>query len=351
MKTIHKGFSHTQVFHPKPDQLASALGNHGVDVVSTIHVILYFEEAAHNLALPFFELDEVSVGTHVNVDHLAPAFGNKPVTVSATLTLQQGRRLEFELKAYQDDTLVMRGQHHRVVVERSAFSLPEEGLEDPINLGSTTCGSIDFWFDFHSPWCYFAANRIGKIAHQHQLTVNWMPVHLANLSDAVDGRRPLEANKRFVDWYQQDQYDTAELMGLPFCPHKEYPLRPSRALRAAIFADEQGLAEPFVQSVMRGYWSEQKDISNLSWLAEQANKVGLNSDQLVEATRDRKYKHLLAQNLKKAVESNLFGLPSTVVGKKIFWGNDRLDLLNHYLSTDTSSPVLTSNANKKKTLD
>ncbi|NKB61516.1 MAG: 2-hydroxychromene-2-carboxylate isomerase [Gammaproteobacteria bacterium] len=337
MKVVHKGFTHRQVFHPGPEHLASALGNHGVDVVSTIHVILYFEETAHSLVLPFFEADEVSVGTHVNVDHLAPAWGNKPVTVSATLVRQQGRRLEFELEAYQEESLIMQGQHHRAVMKRS-------DLNQTVKKGKVRSGEsgsveqpkiqgIDFWFDFHSPWCYFAANQIGEIAHQFELKVNWKPVHLANLSQAVDGRKPLEANSRFVSWYQQDQYDTAGLMGLPFCPHTEYPKRPSRALRAAIFASECDLAEPFVRAVMAGYWSEQKDISDLEWLANQAKKVGLNPEKTISAAVDPRYKQLLNDNLQLAVKANLFGLPSVVVGGKIFWGNDRMFLLRHYLST------------------
>ena len=56
--------------------------------------------------------------------------------------------------------------------------------------------SLDFWFDFNSPWCYLAGEKIGDIARQRGLVVRWRPIHLANLIDAVDGRRPLESGGR-----------------------------------------------------------------------------------------------------------------------------------------------------------
>ena len=325
MRNIPADTLHEELVYPRAQDLASAMGNHGVDVVGTPALILYFEAAANNLALPFYEQGEISVGTHVCIDHLAPASGAAPVRVTAKLLVQKGRRLEFEMACYQGDTVIMTGMHHRAVMRRDKF-------ENPQGSKAIECKTIDFWFDFHSPWCYFASHRIGEIAQQSDAKINWLPVHLANLSIAIDGRRPLEANSRFVSWYQQDQYDTAALCGLPFAPHQEYPLRPSRALRAAIFAAEQGLAEPFVKRVMRGYWAEQQDISNLDWLAQVAKATGLDGTATREAATSDEYRTRLNNQLDQAVEQNLFGLPAAVVDGKIFWGNDRLDLLVHYLS-------------------
>ena len=333
MKTIPVGTRHSENIFATGEHLASAMGNHAVDVVATTALILFFEEVSHNLVLPYFETDEVSVGTHVNIDHLGPAFASESIQVTATLTSQQGRRLEFELDAKQNDREVMCGVHHRAVVARSKFEKKDEPA-DVIQKSK----EIDFWFDFHSPWCYFASFRISKIAHQFGCTVNWRPVHLANLIQSIDGRRPLEANDNFVKWYQQDQYDTAKMMGLSFSPYKNYPARPSRALRAAIFANEHDLAAPFVQAVMQGYWSEQCDISDVDWLQAIATEVGLIGSSILEVVTNDSYKAALNQHLHNAIDQQLFGLPAVVVNGKVFWGNDRLDLLEHYLSSQ--APLL-----------
>ncbi|MFT5112002.1 MAG: 2-hydroxychromene-2-carboxylate isomerase/predicted thioesterase [Parasphingorhabdus sp.] len=326
MKSIQSGIEATQIFHPGKQDTAAAVGNHGVDVIATIRLILYFEQAAGDLVRPYLDADEVGVGTKVDVDHKSPAVCDQPLTVYVKLIAQEGKRLTFELWAKQADRIVMQGTHQRAIVPMRNFRQPQ---------ASTTTRSIDFWFDFHSPWCYFASYRIGELARANDCTIRWRPVHLANLIDRVDGRRPLEANKAFVEWYTQDQFDTAEQLGLAFDPHKEYPKRPSRALRAALYAAEQGLGEAFVQYVLRGYWSEQKDITDLDWLAEIANLCGLDDQQLIAATSDSHFKQKLEENLDDAVQQGLFGLPAFTLEDKLYWGNDRIDLLQRHLEKDT----------------
>ena len=325
MKPVPIPTEQTRIFHPGPVHLASSVGNHGVDVVSTTALILFFEAVSNDLASPYYDHGEISVGTHVSVDHLAPAGANESVAITVILVKQQGRRLEFDLSARQGGTLVMRGKHHRAIRHREQFS-------DASKSTPKVAEEIDFWFDFHSPWCYLASQRIGGIALQFDLKVNWKPVHLANLIQRVDGRRPLEANPRFLAWYMQDLQDAVALQGLPYCPHHDYPKRPSRALRAAMYAHDQGLGEPFVKAVMKGYWSEQQDISDLDWLKLEANSAGLDGEALAGAALADEYKNRLHQNLAQAARQNLFGLPAVVAGGKIFFGNDRLDLLRHFLS-------------------
>ncbi|MCY3769409.1 MAG: DsbA family protein [Gammaproteobacteria bacterium] len=325
MKYIPIATEQTGIFHPSPAHRASRVGNQGVEAVSTTALISFFETVSNDLASPDFGPDEISVGAHVSVDHLAPARGDESVAITAILEKQQGKRLEFDLIAMQGETLVMRGKHHRAVRHRERFSDASK------TIGKVADG-MDFWFDFHSPWCYLVSHRIGGIARQFNMQVNWKPVHLANLIQAVDGRRPLESNSRFLAWYLQDLQDAAALQGLPYCPHHDYPKRPSRALRAAMYAQDRGLAEPFVRAIMKGYWSGQQDISDLDWLKLVADSVGLGGDELAGAALADEYKNRLNQNLTHAVKQNLFGLPAMVAGGKIFLGNDRLDLLRHFLS-------------------
>ena len=76
---------------------------------------------------------------------------------------------------------------------------------------------------------------------------------------------------------------------------------------------------------------EQKDISDLDWLAEVAERVGLDAEALRRSTKELSYKEKLSVNLEQAIENRFFGLPVAYVDQKIFWGNDRLPLLRNYL--------------------
>lgn len=320
MKPVRIGATQRQIFPTGSADSAAAVGNHGVDVVATTVLVLFCEELANHMILPYFDEGDLAVGTRVCMDHLAPAVAGLPVAVTATLTRQDGRRLEFALRVHQQDTLIMEGTHHRAIVRQEKFSSSAEPSADP-------SATLDFWFDFHSPWCYFASHRIGAIAARLNRSVNWKPVHLANLINAMGGRQPLEESRQFVKWYKQDQRDHAVLYGLPFATHKAYPKRPSRALRAAIHAAESGLAEPFVKRVMSGYWSQQKDISDMDWVASVAIDTGLDAQAAREAMTADAYRQALNDNLQEALALGLFGLPTTVLDRKLYFGNDRLDLM------------------------
>ena len=333
MKPLEPGISLRESFEVTAEDTASAIGNTGVDVVSTMVLIKLVETACGRLVAPAYEEGEATVGTRVALDHVGAAFPGRPVDVLATLASVSGRRLSFQVDIEQDGKRIMSGEHMRAVVNLEKFL---QGLAAP----APEAGGgpeVEFFFDYHSPWCYFASVRIGNILRRHGGTVRWRPVHLPNLMERIDGRRPMDGIPSFVKWFQQDIADHADLLGLPFQKHRDYPLRPSRALRASLYAEEQGAAEPFVQAVMRAYWAEQGDISDIAVLQELGEKAGLSPDGIAAATVDERYKAQIAANVEEAAERGVFGLPAMFFEGKLFWGNDRLDLMDRCIGRAVSA--------------
>jgi predicted thioesterase len=101
---------------PEERHTASVVGNS--EVVSTPSLIGFLEQTSHRAILPFVEPGEVSVGTRVEVDHLAAAFLGKPVLASTRIASVEGRRITFDVEARQGDKLVMKGRHVRAIVGR-----------------------------------------------------------------------------------------------------------------------------------------------------------------------------------------------------------------------------------------
>lgn len=116
MKDIPLGHESTQDFLPEERHTASVVGNS--EVVSTPSLIGFLEQTSHRTILPFVEPGEVSVGTRVEVDHLAAAFVGRPVTALVRIAATEGRRITFEVEARQGDKLVMKGRHVRAIVSR-----------------------------------------------------------------------------------------------------------------------------------------------------------------------------------------------------------------------------------------
>ena len=319
---------------PDRGHTAAAIGNEGVAAVSTPSLIAFLEQASHLAIREAFEPNEASVGTRVDVEHVAPAYPGRRVSASATVTAVDRRSVRFDVLAEQDGRVVMRGRHNRFVIDLARF-LGGRPHADP-EPGAVPC-VITFWFDFNSPWCYLASTRVGRLAARHGAVVHWRPLQLAQLIDAIGGRRVLEENPAFVRWYRRDLQDWAALQGATVRYHPDFPLRPSRALRVALLAEERGLGEAWVVRAMRAYWSEAADISDLSTLGRLATECCLDSEQAIEAAGSDAYKAMLEANTREAVDAGIFGVPSFVVDGTIHFGNDRLAMLDRQLG-DRRSP-------------
>lgn len=195
--------------------------------------------------------------------------------------------------------------------------------------------TLTFWFDVHSPWVYLAAHRIGDLARKHGLPLSWRPLHLPRLLDQIGGVKPLEATPARVAWFRQDIVDHAELQGLPIRYHPQYPLRNSRALRACLLAADEGKAEPFILRVLRGYWAEAADISDLDQLAFWGEETGLDPQAVRDAAVSDIFKDRIDANTQEAILRGVFGVPTVDTGTKLYFGNDRLDLLDRHLIAAT----------------
>lgn len=109
---------------------AAAVGNSGVEVVATTALILFIEEAASRAITECVEKGEVSVGSAVNVQHLAAAPVGARIKVTAKVTAVQGRRIDFAVEAHHERKRLMVGTHQRVVVNLDRF-MRQHGLTLP----------------------------------------------------------------------------------------------------------------------------------------------------------------------------------------------------------------------------
>jgi predicted thioesterase len=121
MKPVSLGASHREQVTARPEDLASALGNAGVDVVSSPALIGHLEMACHHVIEPFFESGEASVGVGFAMRHVAAAFPDRPIDVAAELIARDGKRLTFRVEARQDGRTVMTGEHERALVNLDRF--------------------------------------------------------------------------------------------------------------------------------------------------------------------------------------------------------------------------------------
>lgn len=98
------------------DRTADVLGNRGVTVLATPFLIGLLEQAAGALIHPHLPPDASTVGTMVEMKHLAPTPVGMTVRARATLLETDGRRYLFAVEAWDEKEKVAEGRHERFVI-------------------------------------------------------------------------------------------------------------------------------------------------------------------------------------------------------------------------------------------
>src|SRR5690348_14548351 len=112
------GEATTTVVH---ENTAAAVGAGGVEVFGTPMMIALMENASWRAVADALDEGQVTVGTHVNVSHLAATPLGQKVRATAELTNIDGRRLIFRVEAYDEQQKIGEGQHERFIVHLQRF--------------------------------------------------------------------------------------------------------------------------------------------------------------------------------------------------------------------------------------
>lgn len=193
---------------------------------------------------------------------------------------------------------------------------------------------IDFYFDFSSPYGYFAATKIDDIAAKHGRTVVWRPILLGALFK-ITGQQPLPTIPLKGSYAKHDLARCARLFGVPFKLPSKFPVAGQAPSRAFYWVGDkdQALAKTLAQALYRAYFAEDRDISSPEVTANVAAKLGINRDELVQALDDPAVKERLKSEVDAAIERGVFGSPYIIVDGEPFWGSDRLEQVEKWLAT------------------
>lgn len=104
-----------------PENTAAAVGAGGVEVFGTPMMIALMENAAWRAVADALDEGYVTVGTLVNVYHLAATPLGQQVRATAELIEIDGRRLVFKVETYDEHQKIGEGRHERFIVNLERF--------------------------------------------------------------------------------------------------------------------------------------------------------------------------------------------------------------------------------------
>jgi len=118
---IEQGSTASITYTTDERSTAIVLGSGDLPVLATPKVVALVEEAAVAAVAGFVADTDTTVGSHIEVDHLAPTPIGGTVVATATVVAIKGRRLDFEATVTEGELLVAKATHVRYIVDRKRF--------------------------------------------------------------------------------------------------------------------------------------------------------------------------------------------------------------------------------------
>ena len=183
--------------------------------------------------------------------------------------------------------------------------------------------SIDFYFDFISPYSFLAYKKIKIIDRKEKLKINYKPILLGGLHK-LGGITAPAFNLRKMKNMKNDCELVALKNKIDFKWNTKFPINTLYLMRGYLVIDEN-LKEKFFDICFDAYWKENIDISNDKNFDKILDLVKIDKKKFYEDIQNIKIKNKLKDLTNAAFEKDIFGAPTFMVNGKIFWGQDRLD--------------------------
>jgi 2-hydroxychromene-2-carboxylate isomerase len=190
--------------------------------------------------------------------------------------------------------------------------------------------TIEFYFDFSSPYSYLAATQLPAIATRRGAKIEYRPCVLAAVFKASSNDMPAKVPAKGA-YMLKDIERWAEFYGVRFKFSSHFPSNTIKAMRLVLVAEEQGKAEAVTLGAFRAMWAEDRDLNDLVVLGDIAEKAGLDPQAALGAIELQPIKDRLRAHTDAAISRGAFGAPAIFVGDELFWGNDRLDFVERAL--------------------
>ena len=118
---LEKGIKGTNTVKVTDDMTAIAVGSGGLPVFATPAMIALMERTAYESVIDKLDEGQGLVGISMDVEHKAAVGVGREVTCETVLKEIDGRKLEFDVKVYDDEGIIGEGEHERYIIDVERF--------------------------------------------------------------------------------------------------------------------------------------------------------------------------------------------------------------------------------------
>ena len=183
--------------------------------------------------------------------------------------------------------------------------------------------TIDFYFDFISPYSYIAYKKIKLMQNKKEINFNYKPILLGGLHKLGNITAPA-FNERKMKNMKNDCEIIANKNNILFKWNEKFPINTLYLMRGFISIDANKKSEYF-DICFDAYWKNNVDISVEANVNKILDNSRVDKKKFFEDISNQKVKDELKNLTDKAFQLDVFGAPTFIVNNKLFWGQDRLE--------------------------
>ena len=191
--------------------------------------------------------------------------------------------------------------------------------------------AIEMYYDVASPYAYLALTQIEDLAARHQCEIAYKPMLLGKVFETTGNRMPAAVPAK-GKYMMSDLQRWAAYYGQPFHFPSVFPVNSKMAQRIAAILPAAQVGD-WARAAARVYWGDNQDIGTPEGLQPAFDALGWEATPLLEQAESDAAKARLRELTEEAVARGVFGAPTFFVGDAMFWGCDRLGLMEHHLSS------------------
>jgi 2-hydroxychromene-2-carboxylate isomerase len=193
---------------------------------------------------------------------------------------------------------------------------------------------IDFYFDFSSPYGYFASAGIDALAAKYGREVTWRPF-LLGAAMKITGGAPLPSLPMKGDYARRDFARSAKFYGVEYRLPSVFPIASQAPTRAFYWLNrtDPKRAKALAAALYRAYFVDDVNISNPEDAIAVCAGFGLKAEEVRAALNDPGVKEQVKAEVDQAIARGAFGSPYMVIDGEAFWGADRLQQIERWLAS------------------
>ena len=199
---------------------------------------------------------------------------------------------------------------------------------------------IDFYMVVISPWCYLGLNRLNIISKSYDVKINIKPIDIFSIfkeygtKGVKDRPLPIQIN-RVNEIKRWGNYLNTKINEKP----KFHPVDPNISsqviIASLLFDNDLGKTFALTKNLCEAIWVKNLNVSDENVINKICEKIGLSLSTKNLYNKDEQVVKILQNNTLEAKKNNVFGVPTFLYKNELFFGQDRMFMLEQTIKTNS----------------